>query len=419
MNRNKLGYCALSLIVGTGLVACSSDDSTDGTGGNGGTAGAGGTLTSGAGGNRDASAAGGGGAGGIGAVDGAVDGAADVAVDRTLDAGDGAADSGDASVADGSDAKSDAGDGGDGSDGSCGPTQKSCGGVCVSKSDPLFGCTDTGCSSCHMVLAATCTTPDGGVSEAGDAGDGDASSGASVCSGACAPGYEDLDGLASNGCETKTPALIQMSNLQLWLRADRDMNCATDAGAADLAVWKDQSGKGHDATTPVTSTPGGAKPQCVDAATGIHGLPVARFVRSGDFTKDDGTLAVDLSYLAGADYTVFVVERRTDVIAGESWLLGTSAPGTDCTVTSNVQKAFRFGYRSNTELTVGQLCGGDLVATVAGADVTNKPVAVDVGWFSKTAVTGGHRVESGVATASDTAVVPIAAVAGGAIGGAT
>jgi len=56
------------------------------------------------------------------------------------------------------------------------------------------------------------------------------------------------------------------------------------------------------------------------------------------------------------------------------------------------------------------------VATVAGADVTNKPVAVDVGWFSKTAVTGGHRVESGVATASDTAVVPITAVAGGAIG---
>ena len=144
----------------------------------------------------------------------------------------------------------------------------------------------------------------------------------------------------------------------------------------------------------MTSTPGGAKPQCVDAATGIHGLPVARFVRSGDFTKDDGTLAVDLSY-AGADYTVFVVERRTDVIAGESWLLGTSAPGTDCTVTSNVQKAFRFGYRSNTELTVGQLCGGDLVATVAGADVTNKPVAVDVGGLAQTAVTGGHRVNRG------------------------
>jgi hypothetical protein len=272
-----------------------------------------------------------------------------------------------------------------------------------------------------MTETATCTGAPGGVLDAdldvglADSAPVDAAGSVLFCAGTCATGYEDLDGQVANGCETKTPKVIQATSLQLWLRSDRDVTCGSDAGAADLTLWKDQSGKGHDATTPAGASVGGAAPQCTTATDGINLLPTIHFTRGGDFTKDDGTLSVDLAFLTG-DYTIFAVDRRTDVVSGDEWLLGSIAPGTDCSVTSNLQKAFRFGYRSNTEFGLGQLCGGDLVATIAGTDVVAKPVSLDVGWFSM-AATGGHKVERNNAVLnSDTALVPLLAATGGAIG---
>ena len=296
------------------------------------------------------------------------DGATDVAVDRTLDAGDGAADSGDASVADGSDAKSDAAMAEMEAMGIAAPRR--------SRAAAYVSPRVIRCSVARTRVARRVTwcwpqrvrRPMVGSPKQEMQGTGMPAAGHRFAPARALPGYEDLDGLASNGCETKTPALIQMSNLQLWLRADRDMNCATDAARPISRYWKDQSGKGHDAITPVTSTPGGAKPQCVDAATGIHGLPVSASSQRR-FHQRRRNAGGDCRIWRGPTTPYSSSNVTPTSSRAKRELLGTSAPGTDCTVTSNVQKAFRFGYRSNTELTVGQLCGGDLVATVAGADV--------------------------------------------------
>ena len=299
----------------------------------------------------------------------------------------------------------------------CLVTQKSCGGACVSKTDPLFGCAETTCKSCNMTPTSVCSAPEAGVPNVLEGGIDAAAAITLACSGTCAAGYEDLDGNPANGCETKTPLLVQPAALQLWLRSDRDMTCTADAGTGDLTLWKDQSGKTHDAKTPTTMTVAATGVQCTAAASGIHGMPVAHFPRGGDYTKDDGTLSVDLSFLANSDYTIFVVERRTD-LANEEWLLGSVAPVfPTCQTTSDNQKAFRFGYKSNTQLALGHLCGGDLLATVAGADISTKPVSLDIGTFSKAAA-GGHVLESGAVKANDTLVAPLAtgAILGGTIG---
>ncbi|MBI5532326.1 MAG: DUF5050 domain-containing protein [Deltaproteobacteria bacterium] len=65
----------------------------------------------------------------------------------------------------------------------CGVTEKVCNSGCVSKNDPLFGCTDTGCTPCSTQhVSATCLS--------------------GKCQlGACETGWGDCDKNAANGCE--------------------------------------------------------------------------------------------------------------------------------------------------------------------------------------------------------------------------
>ena len=66
----------------------------------------------------------------------------------------------------------------------CGVTEKACNGTCVSKNDPLFGCTDKGCTPCSLQhVAATCAA------------------GQCQLLGACESGWGDCDKNGANGCE--------------------------------------------------------------------------------------------------------------------------------------------------------------------------------------------------------------------------
>jgi hypothetical protein len=77
-----------------------------------------------------------------------------------------------------------AGTAGGGGTGNCASTQKLCDGVCVSNSDPAYGCTITFCDPCPKPTngAASC------------------SQGACTLGG-CDPGWDDCDGDAATGCE--------------------------------------------------------------------------------------------------------------------------------------------------------------------------------------------------------------------------
>ena len=68
----------------------------------------------------------------------------------------------------------------------CGANEKTCGGACVSTSDPAYGCASVGCTACALPNATT-------------------TCGAGMCAiGACAAGFEDCNRVAADGCEVNT-----------------------------------------------------------------------------------------------------------------------------------------------------------------------------------------------------------------------
>lgn len=95
---------------------------------------------------------------------------------------------------------------------------------------------------------------------------------------------------------------VAPGHLALWLTADRGVTC----GAGTITSWADQSGKGVSVTS-------GAHlgPRCAAGHT-VNGVDLPFFdtptpTSAGFF---DGSLDIDLAFLNGTDYTIFVVERR-------------------------------------------------------------------------------------------------------------
>jgi hypothetical protein len=183
-----------------------------------------------------------------------------------------------------------------------------------------------------------------------DTGTSDASDGG------CPAGFEDLDKNTSNGCETKTPAGIQPSSLKLWLRADRGLGCTS----GHVTGWADQSGSNDNATP--AGSPG---PRCGGVKT-LNGFDVPVFQRSvvpdsgldaALGVLDDNTLAVDLSFMVGTAYTVFVVEQRSDFTVLHNYPMGAgSLPNYACGPDAGTDRAFHFGYRNGTDFTAAQFC---------------------------------------------------------------
>jgi hypothetical protein len=118
------------------------------------------------------------------------------------------------------------------------------------------------------------------------------------------------------------PTAIESSHLQLWLSADVGVEC----NGGRVVLWADRAPHHRDAAARFGQLP----PQC-----GVHHLnqvDVPYF--SAPKTAQppniiDETLDVDLSFLAGSYYTIFVVERRwTDYPDGSNhsnFVLGTTA----------------------------------------------------------------------------------------------
>ena len=104
--------------------------------------------------------------------------------------------------------------------------------------------------------------------------------------------------------------------LSVWLRADLGINAA-DGGP--VLSWEDQSGQGRNAAyNPANGF--GEQPPVFDASNpGVNDQPTVRFFNTN-------ALELDLTFLAGSDYTIFVVNGRDRFglanfyIAGDSLL---------------------------------------------------------------------------------------------------
>jgi hypothetical protein len=119
---------------------------------------------------------------------------------------------------------------------------------------------------------------------------------------------------------------VGAGHLQVWLTADRGVTCV----AGEVTAWADQSGKNRQVVR------GSHKgPQCAVASHALAGLSVPYFSAPGAVAPFNAeTLDLDLGFLANADFTIFVVERRwadrTTASGADEWLIGTDLASTTC-----------------------------------------------------------------------------------------
>lgn len=217
--------------------------------------------------------------------------------------------------------------------------------------------------------------------------------------------------MADRSVDSVAPSPPSSVAPRLWLTADWGLDCA--AGLVDR--WTDASGHGDDASL----QRGQIGPFCQIATHTINGIDVPYFAAPGAIAVD-GTLDVDLSFLAGSAYTIFVVERRWVTVsysAHANFLIGTDSPDqshlSDC---SNVDQALQIGYvyySGFPQFVVDHTCD-NLLATVSVTSDAPEPVSYDTLRFDPTV--GRQIYLDGLQRASDNRQLPIAPAQGGAIG---
>lgn len=105
------------------------------------------------------------------------------------------------------------------------------------------------------------------------------------------------------------------AGLQVWLRADAGIGVAH---GAPVNVWRDQSGRGRDASWNAGNTFGELAPVFRASNAAIGSRPTVRF--DGQHALD-----LDLGFLVGADYTVIAVNGRDRTGFANFWLAGDQA----------------------------------------------------------------------------------------------
>ena len=202
--------------------------------------------------------------------------------------------------------------------------------------------------TCYSSICVRVTPADGGagqdggrddgaaesVSSAGAAGSalagkggGGASGATAGAAGSVAGGGGAAAGAGGGGSGGTTVAglplpAVAAGHLQAWLTADKGVDCVN----GEVTTWLDQSGKHRDAVK------GSHKgPQCPATLHTLAGAQLPYFSAPGTAPPfNDETLDLDLAFLAGTDYTIFVVERRwadrTPASGQNEELIGTDLP---------------------------------------------------------------------------------------------
>lgn len=133
---------------------------------------------------------------------------------------------------------------------------------------------------------------------------------------------------------------VASTRVQLWLTADVGVECAN----GEILAWADQSGKHRDAVH------GAHKgPQCPATLHALAGVNLPYFSAPGTVAPfNDETLDVGLGFLAGTEYTIFVVERRwadrTPASGKNEELIGTDLPNQSITACPASGYQINLGY---------------------------------------------------------------------------
>jgi hypothetical protein len=197
-------------------------------------------------------------------------------------------------------------------------------------------------------------------------------------------GIHELDAAGNTGASgggvadgTVLSTLDAADHLRLWLSAARGITC--DAGRVER--WADRSGNGNDATLAL----GQLGPRCGlhQSSTGIDLPYFSAPVDNANFI--DETLDVDLSWLVGSEYTIFVVERRW---ADTGFFIGTTAPDQGslaCGATRDSERALQFGYVTypgTLSLAIDHTCDGQQGPVPSTPDPPPGALSLDIARFS-------------------------------------
>lgn len=234
---------------------------------------------------------------------------------------------------------------------------------------------------------------------------------------------DDPTGVEITSDAAPRPSTVAPAHLRLWLTADNGVTCT----AGRVTRWADHSGNSDDAVL----SSGQVGPRCgstppLHPVNGID-LPyfAAQAVSDGSLANVvDGTLDVDLGFLTGSDYTIFVVERRwADTQSGA--VLGTTVPSgvEDAGLNAwchpnprNTALAFGYAYRNGSvQLALSQGCTGGIFAAVSSVP-TPPPIALSEETFSLDRTRGHEIWSSGTPVGTDYDPTPLAYSGGGAIG---
>jgi hypothetical protein len=274
---------------------------------------------------------------------------------------------------------------------------------------------DVGDGAADAVPAVDSTLADEGADEGVGGGDSEAG----PCD-TCDAGADGSDGLTA------------LEHVRLWLAADWGPECQFGPdpyGPGTVVRWPDKSGHHNDAFP----APGHSGPICndqqhlaeVDAGFAV---PMPYFSAPPEDGGDllEGTLDVDLSFLAQSSYTIFVVERRwfgppTNQASTAELFLGTTVPPTDeltgraCPARANQALQLGYFYSSNVpRLTFDQTCNG------MGSDLPGAPDGGPLPFSQETfefALSGGHEFwVNGTPVNANLDLRPLASAQGGAIG---
>ena len=141
----------------------------------------------------------------------------------------------------------------------------------------------------------------------------------------------------------------------------------------------------------------------------------------------DETMDVDLTYLVGTDYTIFVVERRwADYENGsvnDEMVIGTMVPaayddviGANCPVANITLQLGYIYYNGITQVILDQWCNGAPSSVVRAGTGGAQPLSQETAQLDRTR---GHEVwVGGVPAAADPDVNPLANADEGAVGSA-
>ena len=181
--------------------------------------------------------------------------------------------------------------------------------------------------------------------------------------------------------------------LRVWLRADAGI---TAADGGNVLLWADQSGNDNDAVFNPANVYGELSPVFDAANAGANGQPTVRF-------NDQNALELDLAWLAGTDYTIFVVNARDRTGVANFYIAGAEF-GQD--------RSLVIGYETTSLLRWSHI-NRDLDTPVE--NYTGTPIwTLDVFHFSQAA--GKTLYRNGQLTHSNDQTQPLQANAGSTLG---